>query len=255
MQPTNFKPRWSLSSATESHVSAPVAHGVRQNNANEISRIEQDVAPSHGDVCVGRKEEKKGALPVSSKPAPPRATVRQHPVSTDFDEKIPVEPHVRQGLTRATDADLQIICQRYGVWPHELAKAAEQDWPEVRRSRHQIEALARAVATRKLRDRGVRPTSYTQAAVCGHCGPVWLWVGAPEHVAGCPWCGNRVAGLAVPRPVPVTCCDCRHYVPDPIGAGGIGECRQGGDPVGRAPALYPQAPRYCSRFHKRPPSR
>lgn len=35
-------------------------------------------------------------------------------------------------------------------------------------------------------------------AYCDLCGPVYLW--AAVMVAGCPWCWNRLHGVAIPRP-------------------------------------------------------
>jgi len=52
-------------------------------------------------------------------------------------------------------------------------------------------------ATRWRRD-GIAPTGWTSPAHCDRCGPVFLW--APIHIAGCPWCWNRRHGLPIPRP-------------------------------------------------------
>lgn len=71
------------------------------------------------------------------------------------------------------------------------------------------------------------PASYTIAAQCTGCGPVWLWQNAPAHVIACPWCWHRRAGRTIPRS-PVACGDCRHYQPDPINPeAGMGSCELG----------------------------
>ena len=57
-----------------------------------------------------------------------------------------------------------------------------------------------AESVRGQRERGERPPTYTQAATCDACGPVWLWPGAPARVLACPWCFNRRAGKPVPQP-------------------------------------------------------
>ncbi len=82
----------------------------------------------------------------------------------------------------------------------ELEAAAGEDWPDVRDRPEALEALAVALETRAMRDRGEVPAHYTRAALCASCGPVWLWEGAPERVLGCPWCFNRAAGKPIPRP-------------------------------------------------------
>jgi hypothetical protein len=49
-------------------------------------------------------------------------------------------------------------------------------------------------------DAGIVPASYTQAAHCDGCGPVWLWPEAPSRLIACPWCFRRKAGRPIPRP-------------------------------------------------------
>ena len=82
----------------------------------------------------------------------------------------------------------------------DLEAAAGDDWPEVRRRPEVLEALTAALETGAMRERGEIPSHYTQASLCAHCGPVWLWEGAPAAVQGCPWCFNRAAGRPIPRP-------------------------------------------------------
>jgi len=51
-----------------------------------------------------------------------------------------------------------------------------------------------------------------------------LWEGAPDNVQGCPWCLNSGT---VPRPGPVLCRDCSHWIPDSINPpGGLGKCEK-----------------------------
>ena len=113
-----------------------------------------------------------------------------------------------QNLGVATVADNQNttygiiwrIAERYGLGLSDLESAAGKDWPEVLSSPDLAEALAGAVATRRMRERGERPQHYTQRATCAGCGPVWLWEGAPLNVLGCPWCFNRISGKPIPTP-------------------------------------------------------
>jgi hypothetical protein len=77
---------------------------------------------------------------------------------------------------------------------------------------------------------GRKPAHYTQAAYCEHCGPVYLFEGAPARVLGCPWCFHskalKKAGRAIPRP-PAKCEGCRHFERDPINPPmGMGTCKR-----------------------------
>jgi hypothetical protein len=63
-------------------------------------------------------------------------------------------------------------------------------------------AFARALLSTAERRGGQVPREWTQACTCARCGPVWLWIDAPRHVLGCPWCFNRADGLPIPRPRP-----------------------------------------------------
>ena len=91
-----------------------------------------------------------------------------------------------------------IIASRYGLTLSELQEAAGPDWPEVEADPKFAEALAHAVQTRRMRERDEVPPHYTATTVCAGCGPVPIWVGAPEHVLACPWCFNRLAGRSIP---------------------------------------------------------
>lgn len=71
-----------------------------------------------------------------------------------------------------------------------------------------LRSYLRALHESKLRETGQRSVDETAAALCAHCGPIWL---APEVVAlapvvngwrrvlGCPWCHVRNR-IAIPRP-------------------------------------------------------
>ncbi len=65
-------------------------------------------------------------------------------------------------------------------------------------SREEVEAMAHALQTRRMRERGAVPPHYTATTTCKRCGPVHIFPGVPDRVDGCPWCFNRVQGLPVP---------------------------------------------------------
>ena len=85
------------------------------------------------------------------------------------------------------------IASKHGLTLSELEEAAGPDWPEVFADLALAQALAHAVQTRRMRERGEVPPHYTASTVCAGCGPVPIWEGAPEKVLACPWCFNRVA--------------------------------------------------------------
>ena len=92
------------------------------------------------------------------------------------------------------------VSEIHGIRSSELQELAGDDWPELKNDLQKMEAFAQSAQVRRMREKGVRPLGYTHVAECTHCGPVWLWKGAPSRVAGCPWCFVRVAGRPVPRP-------------------------------------------------------
>ncbi len=85
------------------------------------------------------------------------------------------------------------VAEAHGMTLSELKEAAGPDWPEVEADLALAQALAHAVQTRRMRERGEVPPHYTATTLCAGCGPVPIWPGAPEHVLACPWCFNRVA--------------------------------------------------------------
>ncbi len=92
------------------------------------------------------------------------------------------------------------IAQDHGLTLADLKQSAGLDWPEIPEDRATLEALARAIQIRRMRERGEVPPHYTSTSICWHCGPVPIFPGVGEQVEGCPWCFNRVRGLSVPRP-------------------------------------------------------
>jgi len=112
-----------------------------------------------------------------------------------------------------------------GLMLAELEEVAGEDWPEVRDDPQVLEALAHAVITRRQRERGERPSHWSETCDCAGCGPVYLWRGSPVSVLGCPWCFNRAEGQPIPRPVAVTCGTCRHF--QRINHPHLGHCDKG----------------------------
>lgn len=94
--------------------------------------------------------------------------------------------------------DAQTIAQHHGLTLGDLQEAAGPDWMEVQADPALLEALAAAVTTRRMRERGETPPHYTAITTCRHCGPVPIFPGVADQVEGCPWCLNRAAGRPVP---------------------------------------------------------
>lgn len=96
-----------------------------------------------------------------------------------------------------------------------------------------LAAYLRALADTAKRKEGIAPPSHTTAALCAHCGPVWLdpelarklpIVNGWPRCEGCPWCHVDVP---FQRP-PVTSATCKHHKPNEINpAGGLSECHCG----------------------------
>lgn len=86
----------------------------------------------------------------------------------------------------------------FGISLGELEIEAGEDWARVSQTPGLLKAFARAVSIRRVRERGELPAHYTKPAICGRCGPVWLWEGAPYFIHGCPWCFVKL--LEIPRP-------------------------------------------------------
>lgn len=81
----------------------------------------------------------------------------------------------------------------------DLQAAAGDDWPDIKDDPEALDALAKAIQTRRMRERGEIPPHYTSSTTCKCCGAVPIFEGVPERVEGCPWCSNRAAGLPLPK--------------------------------------------------------
>lgn len=111
-----------------------------------------------------------------------------------------------------------------------------------------LRAYLRALGNSERMDAGMVPPDWGEAVArtCEGCGPVLLWPECPGVVKACPWCFRRKAGKAIPRP-PVTCGDCRHYLPDTVNPeAGMGGCRLG---TGRA--YWPMKKHRCADWRVR----
>jgi hypothetical protein len=81
----------------------------------------------------------------------------------------------------------------------DLQAAAGDDWPDIQDDPEALDALAKAIQTRRMRERGEVPPHYTSTTTCKHCGAVPIFEGSSGRVEGCPWCLNRGAGLPLPK--------------------------------------------------------
>jgi hypothetical protein len=118
--------------------------------------------------------------------------------NSGLDEALPVLPLLPVKTSNTEDDSYSP--ELHGLTLAELEAEAADDWQEIQHNPGQLEAFAHAVQTRHMRESGLRPLHYTQRAECAHCGPVWLWEGAPDNVSGCPWCFNRATDVRIPRP-------------------------------------------------------
>jgi len=139
------------------------------------------------------------------------------------------------------------LAAEMGLHLADVREAAGPDFDELARDPNTARGFLPAMRDRRDREAGRVPAGWTTVGLCERCGPVWLFPGAPERVAGCPWCFSRLQGRPIPRP-PMTCGSCRHFTPDPMGAGGAGRCAvamaDGPDRPGDPPR-YPHARRRC----------
>ena len=137
----------------------------------------------------------------------------------------------------------------YGLTMDEVQEEAGEGWPEIEADLKLTGAFACAMQTRRIRERGEVPSHYTEKTQCPQCGLVPIFPGVPERVDACVWCFNRVKGLPIPRLNKVKCSDCRHFQPNPIGAGGIGRCAvEAWIPDSEYLPLYPFSLRRCEEF-------
>jgi len=77
-----------------------------------------------------------------------------------------------------------------------------REWAALQRHPDILEALKLAFELERQRRAGILPAHYSSMTTCHHCGPVWIWPGAPARALACPWCGHRADGLPIPRPAP-----------------------------------------------------
>lgn len=143
-----------------------------------------------------------------------------------------------------TEAETPWPVDLRGLMPEELQEAAGEDWPMVRGDPVVLDALAHAIVTRRQRERGECPPDWTETCECAGCGPVFLWLGSPARLLGCPWCFNRADGLPIPRPVAVTCGTCQHFTR--IDHPHLGHCTKG-EPEAIA-GLWDTDRRCCARW-------
>ncbi len=116
------------------------------------------------------------------------------------DLKAEVKTHKTKLLTLLEKSVAERIAQDHGLTLADLKQSTGFGWPEIQHDHATLEALARAIQTRRMRERSEVPPHYTEVTVCAHCGPIPIFPGVGEQVEGCPWCFNRVRGLSVPRP-------------------------------------------------------
>ena len=79
-----------------------------------------------------------------------------------------------------------------------VRKDAGSGWDEIASDPQQLKAYFELLMIGDMRSQGIAPDHYTSTTTCKHCGPVPIFEGVPEKVAGCPWCFNRVKGLPIP---------------------------------------------------------
>ncbi|MCZ6759358.1 MAG: hypothetical protein O7D29_03145 [Gemmatimonadetes bacterium] len=96
--------------------------------------------------------------------------------------------------------DAEGIAEMHGLTLADLEQAAGSEWLGINDDPTTLEALARAIQIRRMREHGEIPPHYTATTTCRHCGEVPIFEGAGERVPGCPWCLNRVSGKPIPRP-------------------------------------------------------
>ena len=152
---------------------------------------------------------------------------------------------------------LRELADAEGIDPAHVAALTAADLEDcVGESDDFLRSYLAALADSALRNRGHVPEGATAAALCAHCGPIWLHpsvaavapvVAGWPRVLGCPWC-HVANAAAIPRPS-VTCGACRHFMRDTVNpAEGIGRCARGVTPRSEESALYPRAQRRCAQF-------
>ena len=80
-----------------------------------------------------------------------------------------------------------------------VRKNAGSDWEEIANDPQQLKTYIELLMIGDMRSKGIAPDHYTATTECIRCGPVPIFEGVPEKVAGCPWCMNRIEGLPIPE--------------------------------------------------------
>ena len=81
----------------------------------------------------------------------------------------------------------------------EIQAEAGDDWQEISGDPEKLRAFVDMLTIAAMRERAEVPPHYTATTVCRHCGPVPIFPGLPDKVAGCPWCANRLRSLPIPK--------------------------------------------------------
>jgi len=145
---------------------------------------------------------------------------------------------------------LIIVCQDLSITPPEILKALADDdisnWHNGTITNDNLMAFAQSLVQHKDMTNGIVPASYTEHAICHHCGPVWLWFSG--EVLGCPWCWHSKSGKQIPRPSSVCCNDCKHF--QRIEHPHLGHCSKGYPE--NISGLWDTDQRYCEWFQSKP---
>ena len=157
-------------------VSREIQESARPPTANSAERTPTAVmAVPHPVLCM------ESALSIGSNGSTPTGRMRDtDSMRENFEERAAIMETVA------------VANPATGLSLSDLQEAAGPSWPEVQADPILLETLARAIQTRRLRERGEVPAHYTATTTCRHCGPVPIFEGVQEQVAGCPWCFNRL---------------------------------------------------------------
>ena len=141
---------------------------------------------------------------------------------------------------------LSPICSGLTVSPIDVYDALSKedilDWVNGDVSYDNLVAFVCSLAERSEIDNGRVPVNYTERGICKLCGQVWLPFSA--EIDGCPWCWNRAAGKAIPRPKSVSCDGCLHFIK--ADHSHLGHCRKGKAEV--IAGLWDTDLRYCNMY-------
>lgn len=105
---------------------------------------------------------------------------------------------LQQAIPKSPPVVARVAERYHGLTLAELKEGSGEDWQDIEHDSKALEAMAHAIQTRRMRERGEIPPHYTSTTHCKHCGPVPIFPGGADTVLGCPCCFNRVKGLPVP---------------------------------------------------------